>query len=119
MEKIRSLKYVQSELIVKYSKLLNGSPYILTFTKTDGFFLYNELENIGLKFTKEHKQKIWKSVNESVNVWYTGTNEHGPNNQQAMVEAKHRIFKTWIEGHIEKQSDIKEVLNNLIKTEAK
>lgn len=119
MEKIRSLKFVQSELIVKYSKLLKGSPYILTFTKTDGFFLYNELENIGLKFTKEHKQKIWKAVNESSKVWYTGTNKDGPNNQQAMVEAKHRIFKAWIEGHIEKQSDIKEVLQDLIKNEAK
>lgn len=115
MEKMKSLKYVQSELIVKYSKLLKGAPYILTFTKTDGFFLYNELENIGLKFTNEHKQKIWKDVNESSKVWYSGTNENGPNNQQAMVEAKHRTFKAWIEGHIEMQSDIKEVLQELIK----
>lgn len=105
-------------MVVKYSKLLKGGAYILQFSKTDGYFLYNELENIGLTFTHEYKQKVWDEVKATIKNWYTGTNESGPNNQQAMVEAKHRIFKTWIEGHIEKQSDIKAVIAELIKNES-
>tara|TARA_R110000803_G_scaffold192315_1_gene255141 strand:- start:343 stop:690 length:348 start_codon:yes stop_codon:yes gene_type:complete len=115
MEQLRSLKFIQSELYHKYERMLNGVSYTLIFTKTDGYLLYNETTNIGLEFTYEHRNKVYHEVLKSKGIWYKGDNQD-PNQHQVNVETKHRLFKNWIEGHVKKQSDIKEVLQELIKT---
>ena len=114
MSKAKALKFVQSELSIKYKKLLKGEAYVLLFTPTDGFYLFDELTSLGLTFTKEYKQKVWNECKEDYQKWYSKLDKRSINDQ-AIQEAKRRIFKKWICDHAEIGNDISEVIEQIVK----